>query len=98
MRRINDKISIGLLVENNNELDANLNQLGFLPNTYSPEYILVDEDLVKTVHSKGMKLIPWTVNEVADMKRLLNWDVDGIITDYPDRLVSLLKSKNDSER
>lgn len=38
-----------------------------------------------------MKLIPWTVNEVADMKRLLKQGVDGLITDYPDRAVLLRK-------
>jgi glycerophosphoryl diester phosphodiesterase len=34
----------------------------------------------------GLKVIPWTVNDPADMARLLDWQVDGIITDYPDRL------------
>ena len=31
-------------------------------------------------------MIPWTVNNPADLDRLLQWGVDGIITDFPDRL------------
>jgi glycerophosphoryl diester phosphodiesterase len=34
----------------------------------------------------------WTVNERADMLRLIEWGVDGIITDYPDILAALLES------
>lgn len=34
----------------------------------------------------GLKVLPWTVNDPSDMARLLDWQVDGIITDYPDRL------------
>jgi glycerophosphoryl diester phosphodiesterase len=36
-------------------------------------------------------VIPWTVNDVPDMKRLIDWKVDGIITDYPDRLRQVMK-------
>ena len=32
----------------------------------------------------------WTVDEVEDMRRLIDWGVDGIITDYPGRLMELL--------
>jgi len=38
-----------------------------------------------------MQLIPWTVNEVDDMKQQIAIGVDGIITDYPDRLIDLCK-------
>lgn len=40
--------------------------------------------------SLGLKVIPWTVNEIEDMKRLIALGVDGIITDYPDRLRSAM--------
>lgn len=36
-----------------------------------------------------LRVIPWTVNEVEDMKRLKSWGVDGIITDYPNRAAEL---------
>jgi glycerophosphoryl diester phosphodiesterase len=37
-----------------------------------------------------MQVHVWTVNEVEDMRRLLDWGVDGLITDYPERLIELL--------
>jgi glycerophosphoryl diester phosphodiesterase len=33
---------------------------------------------------KGMKIIPWTVNDSKQVKKLKKMGVDGIITDYPD--------------
>ena len=38
----------------------------------------------------GMKFIPWTVNDTEDMRRLIHLGVDGIITDYPDRLAVVM--------
>jgi len=45
---------------------------------------------VAEAHGLGLLVVPWTVNEVADMQRLLAMDVDGIITDRPDLLRALL--------
>ena len=64
----------------------------FKPEIISPYYKLLDEDNVSACQSQGYQLIPWTVNETADMKTMLSYKVDGIITDYPDRLVELLTS------
>jgi len=36
----------------------------------------------------------WTVNELADLRRLIDWGVDGIVTDYLGRLLKLLKQDN----
>lgn len=43
--------------------------------------------------SFGLKVIPWTVNDPKDMARLIDWGVDGIITDYPDRLRAILAQR-----
>jgi len=71
--------------------ETTLSELGFTPHIYSPYYKLVDKQLVKAVHARDMKIIPWTVNETADMKRLLTYGVDGLITDYPDRALPFQK-------
>ncbi len=45
---------------------------------------------VRDGHGGGTAVHVWTVNETADMQRLIEWGVDGLITDYPDRLLKLL--------
>lgn len=46
--------------------------------------------LVKALHASGLPVQIWTVDETADMERLLDWGVDGILTDRPDRLAAVL--------
>ena len=59
-----------------------------------PEYVgklrLVTPGFIRSAHARGMQVHVWTVNEVEDMRRLIDWGVDGIITDYPSRLMALL--------
>lgn len=47
---------------------------------------------VALARSYGLRLIPWTVNEPAEMRRLIGLGVDGIITDYPDRLRAVMQA------
>ncbi len=75
---------MALLVGSKADLESDIAGLGFLPEVYSPLFRLVDEDLVRAAHYRGMRLIPWTVNSVSDMVRLKALGVDGFITDYPD--------------
>ncbi|HMP09698.1 glycerophosphodiester phosphodiesterase [Hydrogenophaga sp.] len=51
------------------------------------------QPVISRAPAPGLKVIPWTVNEATDMERLLNWGVDGIITDYPDRLRTLMAQR-----
>ena len=51
---------------------------------------LLTPSLVAAAHRRGLKVIPWTINQEADMRRLLGWGVDGLNTDYPDRLLKVL--------
>lgn len=57
---------------------------------WSPFFRDLSEASVREAQRLGLKVIPWTVNEPADMDRLLGWRVDGIITDYPDRLRAVM--------
>ena len=47
--------------------------------------------VVEALKAKGIKIVPWTVNEIADIERMKTFDLDGIITDYPDRAVKVFK-------
>ncbi len=44
-------------------------------------------------HALGLKVLPWTVNDPAEMARLIDAGVDGVITDYPDRLRRVMAEK-----
>lgn len=61
--------------------------------TWGPDYLDLDAQRIEQAHGLGLRVVPWTVNDVADMERLLEWRVDGMITDRPDLLRSLLESK-----
>lgn len=52
------------------------------------------EAYIDAVHTVGLDVNVWTVNDVATMTRLLDWDVDGIITNVPDVLEALLHERN----
>lgn len=58
---------------------------------WSPNFRDVTAALVRDAQSLGLKVVPWTVNDDADLVRLLDWKVDGLITDYPDKLRALMK-------
>jgi glycerophosphoryl diester phosphodiesterase len=73
-----------MLVSNDVLPDMYINLLGYTPEIWSPDYRLLDAESVSQLQSKGMKVIPWTVNTVDEMRELLRFGVDGFITDYPD--------------
>ena len=53
---------------------------------WSPNLNDLSRDTVKEAHALGLKVVPWTVNLELDMRRLIGWGVDGIISDRPDIL------------
>jgi glycerophosphoryl diester phosphodiesterase len=65
-------------------LEDQLKELGFIPTIYSPDYVLINEGLIKKCHKLKIKLIPWTVNDKKKIEELKKMGVDGVITDYPD--------------
>lgn len=60
---------------------------------YCPSFEFLDQTQVEELHAAGFKVLPWTVNEPADWEKLLAWGVDGITTDYPDRLAAYLRDR-----
>lgn len=89
VRAIDPDITLALLVENSDGLAVNLQRLGFKPAIYSPHHALVDAALVRALHEQGIQLVVWTVNEPEDIRRMMDLGVDGIITDYPDRVLRM---------
>ncbi len=52
--------------------------------TWFPEHSGLSRAALVEAHSSGLRVVPWTVNEMAAMARLIAWGVDGLITDRPD--------------
>jgi glycerophosphoryl diester phosphodiesterase len=78
-------IKTAMLIEDFDErgLKDQVKALGFTPTIYSPDFKMVNEELVKRCHEQNIKVIPWTVNDKVNMERLKAMGVDGIISDYP---------------
>lgn len=60
---------------------------------WSPFWRNVTAENVKEAQGLGLKVVPWTVNNPADMAALIDLKVDGLITDYPDRAKSVIATK-----
>ncbi len=52
---------------------------------------IVTKDFVESAHKLNLRIHVWTINETVDMQRLIDLGVDGIMTDYPDKLLELVK-------
>ena len=60
---------------------------------WSPFFRDLRETELSEAHGLGLKVVPYTVNEPGDMASLIGFGVDGIITDYPDRLRRVMADK-----
>jgi glycerophosphoryl diester phosphodiesterase len=56
---------------------------------------IVTQDFVESAHKLNLQIHVWTINETIDMQRLIGLGVDGIMTDYPDKLLELVKPKKE---
>lgn len=84
------QVAISFLVSKKG-IEKNLSRLSFTPDIYSPRYKLVrNQHFVDSVKHLNMQLIPWTVNKRRHIKKMLNYGVDGIITDRPERVLKIL--------
>ncbi|WP_299396812.1 glycerophosphodiester phosphodiesterase family protein [uncultured Gelidibacter sp.] len=73
-------------------IENNLKLLNFKPQIYSPNFKLLEtQKIVDSIQSLQMKVIPWTVNNEEDIEQMLLLHVDGIITDYPERVLKALQ-------
>jgi glycerophosphoryl diester phosphodiesterase len=80
-------VSLGVICETRAQFSAWPN----LPINYViPHKKLVTRRVATEIRCSGRKLLVWTVNSVQDMKRFAEWEVDGIISDDPEKLVSTM--------
>ncbi|MGA9392873.1 MAG: glycerophosphodiester phosphodiesterase [Candidatus Sulfotelmatobacter sp.] len=80
-------IPLGLICETRKQLDL----WSELPLQYViPHHKLVRQKLIRDMHDAGRRVLAWTVNSPQDIHRFADWGVDGIVSDYPQRLVHVL--------
>jgi glycerophosphoryl diester phosphodiesterase len=84
-------ITLGLICESK----AQLHRWTQLPVEYVIVHrILTEQDLIGEVHAAGKKVLVWTVNTAAEMKRFASWGVDGIISDHTKKLNATLRNES----
>ncbi|MEL6124353.1 MAG: glycerophosphodiester phosphodiesterase family protein [Bacteroidota bacterium] len=71
--------------------EKNIQELGFKPDVYSCYYKLLSEKSVTYLHEQEIDVIPWTVNSDDDISKMIALGVDGIISDYPDRVIAQVR-------
>lgn len=93
-RGIEEGLTAAVLVSGN--VMANVAEVARAANAtiYSPSFGSLDREQIQQAHRANIKVIPWTVNRVEDMRRMIDWQVDGIITDFPDRLADELNRRH----
>jgi glycerophosphoryl diester phosphodiesterase len=60
---------------------------------WSPNFRDLTPERLAEARALGLRVIPWTVNAPEDIERLLGWPIDGLISDYPDRVVAALAAR-----
>jgi glycerophosphoryl diester phosphodiesterase len=90
--RLNSALMTGFLCEHpSNDLVERAVRVG--ARQLAPRGDLITPALVDKAHQAGLQVAAWTINEPEQMRRLISAGVDGIMTDYPDRLVDVLHDK-----
>jgi glycerophosphoryl diester phosphodiesterase len=74
-------------------LFAEPNRIATVARTIGPRHDIVTRELVDSAHSVGVRVVPWTVNDLRLMAALIDLGVDGLVTDEPALLREVLASR-----
>jgi glycerophosphoryl diester phosphodiesterase len=87
--RMNTQLQFAFLTEEKGDPLEQMLVLEKLPDIYSPNHLNIDKAKVEQLQKLKMRVIPWTVNTIQEMREMLKMGVDGIITDYPNLILEL---------
>jgi len=92
-KKINSKVKTGFLTE---KIRPSLFEQAknVQCDIFMPYYSLLTASNIKKIRILGKKIIPWTVNNPRSWKKLIALNVDGIITDNPQKLIEFLNPKS----
>ena len=86
-RKLTNQFGIAVLTDKN-PLDAIPVAHELSAFAINPSHKKLTQDLIKQIQGEGFEVLTWTVNESTRIHELTSWKVDGIITDFPDRMKS----------
>ena len=92
IKELEPAIETGALVSEIEDLKAVIENCR--PNAIVPKYTKVTKNQVAEAHKIGLRMIVYTVNDTASMRQMIQYGVDGIITNYPDMLIKLMNKMN----
>jgi glycerophosphoryl diester phosphodiesterase len=91
MRAKYPEVKLSYLTSKVKDVVQLLGKLDFIPEWWSPHYEDVTPENVAYCHALGVKVVPWTVDEKSDIQKMADYGVDAIISNYPDRLIEVLR-------
>jgi glycerophosphoryl diester phosphodiesterase len=94
LRSLEPRLTASILTAETAPVDPGELALQSDAQTYCPDFRFVDLPQIRQAHAKGVRVVPYTVNEPADWQRLLTWEIDGVTTDFPDRLAEWLRERS----
>jgi len=94
LRRVDASIMMGLSVDEP-ETDYVKDALELGVRQLCPKYSLVTRELIERAHGADLQVATWTVDDVEQMRRMIGAGVDGIMTNFPDRLGALIEDMQD---
>jgi glycerophosphoryl diester phosphodiesterase len=84
IKQVNENYTTAFLLENTKIDESTIRLIKELKvNIFSPEYILLNKNIVNIVHENNIKIVTWTINDKKSVDEMIEIGVDGIITDYP---------------
>ena len=85
VHNLNSNIAIGVLTEEDVDKALAFGE-SIKAKAINPDFQLLNPENTKEIQKKGFQVLPWTVDSPKDIQRIKSYNVDGIISDFPDRL------------
>ena len=85
------QLELSFLTDQEPDIVDILATLSFKPRWWSPNYSVVTRQNVAYCHALGIKVVPWTVDDPAEIQRMVDCGADAIISNYPDRLIDVVR-------
>jgi glycerophosphoryl diester phosphodiesterase len=86
MRQVNNDVAIAILIEEANPLEALTIAKELKAVAINPDYEKLDAEIANQIHAAGFKIYPWTVNEPQAIINMKKIGVDGVFTNFPERV------------